>query len=54
MGIMSIDLAKNILDQADDAKIGAVTFASRGEPMMHPKFNEILQKPNLKKKIYLN
>lgn len=52
MGIMSIDLAKNILDQADDAKIGAVTFASRGEPMMHPKFNEILRYASSKKNIF--
>ena len=52
MGIMSFELVKKIIDEADDAKIGAITFASRGEPMMHPKFIEILKLIKQKKNIF--
>lgn len=52
MGIMDFNLLKKIIDEADLAKIGAITFASRGEPMMHPKFTEILQYCSVKNNIF--
>lgn len=52
MGLMNFDLAKKVIDEADEANIGAITFASRGEPMMHPKFKEILEYCSKKKNIF--
>jgi radical SAM protein with 4Fe4S-binding SPASM domain len=43
MGFMNFDLFKRIIDEANIANIGAITLASRGEPMMHPKFPEVLK-----------
>lgn len=42
MGFMEIDLLKSIVDQAED-NIEFVTLASRGEPTIHPKFNELME-----------
>ena len=52
MGVMDFDFFKNIVDQADDLKIGAITLASRGEPTMHKKFIEMLEYINKKKNIF--
>jgi len=41
MGFMDFDLFKKIIDQIDGS-IPYITFASRGEPTLHPKFEEIL------------
>ena len=42
MGFMDFDLFKNIIDQAE-GNVEFVTLASRGEPTIHPKFNELMQ-----------
>lgn len=42
MGFMDIDLLKSIVDQAE-GNIEFVTLASRGEPTIHPKFNELME-----------
>ena len=52
MGVMKEDLAYKILDEADNLNVGAITFASRGEPMMHKKFSEIISYASLKKNIF--
>lgn len=52
MGVMDFDFFKNIVDQADDLKIGAITLASRGEPTMHKKFIEMLEYINKKENIF--
>ena len=41
MGFMDFDLFKNIIDQIEGS-IPYITFASRGEPTLHPKFIEML------------
>ena len=41
MGAMSLDLFKNIIDQLQ-GNIEAVTLASRGEPLLNPKINEMI------------
>jgi organic radical activating enzyme len=41
MGTMSVDLFKEIIDQIE-GKVQAVTLASRGEPLIHKKIDEIL------------
>ena len=43
MGVMNFDLVKKIINEANNGNIGAITFASRGEPMMHPKFIDIVE-----------
>lgn len=42
MGFMDFDLFKNIIDQAE-GNVEFVTLASRGEPTIHPKFNELME-----------
>ena len=42
MGFMDFDLFKNIVDQAE-GNVEFVTLASRGEPTIHPKFNELME-----------
>ena len=39
-GFMDIDLFKELIDQIEESSL--LTFASRGEPTLHPKFLEIL------------
>ena len=52
MGVMEFDLFKNLIDQADSLNIGAVTLASRGEPLMHPKIIDMLNYVASKKNIF--
>ena len=52
MGVMDFDFFKNIVDQADDLQVGAITLASRGEPTMHKKIIEMLEYINKKKNIF--
>ena len=52
MGVIDFDFFKNIVDQADEIGVGAITIASRGEPTMHKKFCEMLEYVNQKKNIY--
>ncbi|MDB9776691.1 radical SAM protein [Alphaproteobacteria bacterium] len=52
MGVMDFDLFKNIVDQADEIGVGALTLASRGEPTMHKKFINMLEYINSKKNIF--
>lgn len=42
MGFIDFDLFKNIVDQAE-GNVEFVTLASRGEPTIHPKFNELME-----------
>ena len=42
MGNMSLELFKDIIDEIE-GNIEAVTLASRGEPLLNPKINEMLQ-----------
>lgn len=41
MGMMSVDLFRQIIDQAQ-GQCEAITLASRGEPLIHPQINEML------------
>ena len=41
MGFMDIKLFKQVIDQIEGS-VPYITFASRGEPTLHPKFEEIL------------
>jgi len=43
MGIMKFDLFKKIIDDAQNEKIKALTFAVRGEPTSHPNFDKFLK-----------
>lgn len=42
MGLMNIDLYKRLIDEAVAGGTRALTLASRGEPTLHPKLNEML------------
>lgn len=42
MGTMSMDLFRQVIDEARSGGAGAVTIASRGEPTLHPKLAEML------------
>jgi MoaA/NifB/PqqE/SkfB family radical SAM enzyme len=42
MGMMDLDLFRNIIDQAADGGTGGITLASRGEPTLHPQLPEML------------
>jgi len=52
MGIMKWDLFKKIVDEANDIGVGAITLASRGEPLMHPKISEMLYYISEKENIF--
>lgn len=52
MGVMDLELFKNLIDQADKLGIGAVTLASRGEPLMHPKIIDMLEYVAKKENIF--
>jgi len=43
MGMMDFGLFKQIIDDAVKCEIKAITFASRGEPTLHPKLGEMLE-----------
>jgi len=42
MGVMDFDLFKKVIDQLVDGGTKAITFASRGEPTLHPRLAEML------------
>ena len=52
MGTMDLDFFKNIIDQADDLGIGAITLASRGEPTLHKNLKDMLKYMHDKKNIF--
>jgi radical SAM protein with 4Fe4S-binding SPASM domain len=43
MGMMDMKLFKKIIDEAEGGGIKALTFASRGEPTLHPHIGEMLE-----------
>ena len=43
MGMMDIDLYRNIIDQAVEGGAGAVSLGSRGEPFLHPGMGEMMK-----------
>jgi len=43
MGMMDFELFKQIIDDAVEGGTKAVTFASRGEPTLHPKLGEMVE-----------
>jgi len=43
MGTMSMNLFRQVIDEACSGGAGAVTIASRGEPTLHPKLAEMLE-----------
>lgn len=51
MGIIDKKLAFNVIDQIDEMKIRGLTIASRGEPLLHPDLEEILDHIGKKKNI---
>ena len=51
MGVINLEFFKNIINQADDLGVGAITLGSRGEPTMHKKFTDILNFISTKKNI---
>lgn len=51
MGVIDLEFFKNIINQADDLGVGAITLGSRGEPTMHKKFSEMLNFISNKKNI---
>jgi radical SAM protein with 4Fe4S-binding SPASM domain len=52
MGYMDMDLYRNVVDQCADGGARALTFASRGEPLLHPKLAEMLRYAADKKKFF--
>ena len=43
MGLIKLDLFKKVIDDACENNIKSLTLASRGEPTLHPKLNEMLE-----------
>tara|TARA_Y100000031_G_scaffold155579_1_gene206768 strand:- start:399 stop:1565 length:1167 start_codon:yes stop_codon:yes gene_type:complete len=52
MGTMKLDLFINIIDQASELGVGAITIASRGEPTLHKDLGEMLKYAKNKKNIF--
>jgi radical SAM protein with 4Fe4S-binding SPASM domain len=52
MGTMDLDLFKNIIDQANEIGVGAITIASRGEPTLHKNLGEMLRYTRDKENIF--
>ena len=52
MGTMELDLFKNIIDQANEIGVGAITIASRGEPTLHKNLGEMLRYTKDKENIF--
>jgi radical SAM protein with 4Fe4S-binding SPASM domain len=52
MGSMKLDLFKNIIDQANELGVGAITIASRGEPTLHKDLGEMLKYAKSKENIF--
>ena len=42
MGVMSFDLFRAVIDECHANHTGAITLASRGEPLLHPEFDKML------------
>lgn len=42
IGLMKFELFKEIIDEAESLGVGAITMASRGEPTMHKRFEDML------------
>jgi pyruvate-formate lyase-activating enzyme len=52
MGLMDFDLFTSVVDQAAEGGCRAITMASRGEPLMHPRIGEMLSHLSSKKAFY--
>ena len=52
MGIMKWELFQKVVDEANEIGVGAITLASRGEPLMHPKISEMIEYVSNKKNIF--
>ena len=52
MGTMKLDLFKNIIDQANELGVEAITIASRGEPTLHKDLGEMLKYAKSKENIF--
>ncbi len=52
MGSMDFDLFKNIVDEADNIGVGAITIGSRGEPTLFKKFKEMVEYISAKENIF--
>ena len=52
MGVMSFDLFKKVIDEANQIGVGAITLGSRGEPTLHKKYANMLEYIATKKNIY--
>tara|TARA_X000000950_G_scaffold204068_1_gene245645 strand:- start:1261 stop:2427 length:1167 start_codon:yes stop_codon:yes gene_type:complete len=52
MGTMKLDLFKNIIDQANELGVGAITIASRGEPTLHKDLGQMLKYAKSKENIF--
>jgi radical SAM protein with 4Fe4S-binding SPASM domain len=52
MGVMKWELFTKVVDEADKIGVGAITLASRGEPLMHPKISEMLEYISKKDNIF--
>ena len=50
MGVMSFDLFKKVIDEANQIGVGAITLGSRGEPTLHKKYANMLEYIATKKK----
>ena len=51
MGIMKWELFKKLL-MSNEIGVGAITLASRGEPLMHPKFSDMIKYISKKENIF--
>ena len=52
MGVMKWKLFTKVVDEADKIGVGAITFASRGEPTMHKKLGDMMKYVSRQKNIY--
>jgi radical SAM protein with 4Fe4S-binding SPASM domain len=52
IGTMKLDLFKNIIDQANELGVGAITIASRGEPTLHKDLGQMLKYAKSKENIF--
>ena len=49
MGFMNFNLFKKIIDEASSNGTSAITLASRGEPLLHPKISQMIKYISKKK-----
>ena len=52
MGVMKWDLFTKVVDEANEIGVGAITLASRGEPLMHPRISDMLNYISKKDNIF--